>query len=162
MPIYDILDDLGITYQRYDHPAVYTVADVKRLVPDIPGAKVKNLLICDHKGRRHFLVVTGADKRLDMKALGRALGCGRVRFASPTRLRDTLGIEPGSVSLLAVVNDNEGRVEVVIDQALWQCDRLQFHPLVNTSTLVLSREDVRRLLQKTGHGARIMEVPGSP
>lgn len=158
--IYQFLDDNDIEYERCDHPPVYTVEDVHRLVPPLPAAKTKNLFICDNKGKRHFLVVVGGDKRVDLKALPGLLGSTRLRFASPDRLKKHLGVDPGSVSLLAVLNDRDRKVEVVLDSDLWSAQAFQFHPLVNTSTLVVSRNAVRRFLKGTGHAAKILDVPG--
>lgn len=160
MDIYEFLAEHEIEYQRHDHPAVYTVDDVQRLIPDLPGTKTKNLFICDVKGKRHFLIITEARKRLDLKALAAALDTRKVKFASPRRLKQYLGITPGSVSLVAVVNDNSKKVEVIIDRALWNFESFRFHPLVNTSTLVLTKQNVNRLLDATGHRATMLEVPG--
>lgn len=161
MDIYALLEKHQIEFERHDHPPVYTVEDVKRLIPDLPGAKTKNLFICDGRGKRHFLVITRDEKRLDMKKLPGAFGTGRLRFASPKRLKKYLGIEPGSVSLMAVVNDTENHVDVIIDSDLWANEFFQFHPLINTSTLVVSKAAVRRLLDATGHTVKILEVPGA-
>jgi len=154
------LNENGISFQRFDHPPVYTVDDVHRLTPDLPGAKTKNLFLKDNKGKRHFLVVMPADNRVDLKALPEHIDAKRVSFASAKRLMTYLGIEPGSVSLLAVFNDCEQhQVEVFIDSSLWAEDAFQFHPLVNTATLVIPKEGIERFLSATGHDARIVEVP---
>src|SRR5450759_1931534 len=117
--IYEFLDGHGIAYQRCDHPAVFTVAEMKRLVPPLDGAHTKNLFLRDKKGRRHVLVVVGSDKQVDIKALSAALGLDHLSSGSPERLRKYLGIEPGSVSLLALLNDIKREVEVFIDRELW-------------------------------------------
>ena len=157
--IITFLTENSIDYQRFDHPPVYTVADVHRLTPDLPGAKTKNLFFRDSRKDRHFLVVVPSDGRVDMKALPGVLGCDRVSFGSPKRLKRYLGIEPGSVSILAIVNDPQNAVEVVIDQKLWESDAFQFHPLTNTSTLVISRMGITRFLSATGHEPMIASVP---
>jgi len=157
--IYEVLDNGNIEYQRYDHPPVFTVEDVHRLTPDLPGAKTKNLFFRDKKGNRHFLVVVPADKRVDLKALPTVLESSKISFGSPDRLMEHLGITPGSVSLLAIVNDQENKVEVIIDESLWTSEAFQFHPLVNTSTLVISRDNIKRFLDATGHKVKIMEIP---
>ncbi len=129
--IYAFLAEHGIPFERVDHPPVFTCEQAERLVPPLPGAETKNLLVRDRRGRRHFLVVVGYDKTVDLKALGDALGVSKLGMASPERLGRVLGIEPGSVSLLAVVNDAEGLVEVLLDEAVWRADALKCHPLVN-------------------------------
>ncbi|MBC8259402.1 MAG: prolyl-tRNA synthetase associated domain-containing protein [SAR324 cluster bacterium] len=157
--IYEFLDANKITYVRHDHPAVFTVEESKRLSPELEGASTKNLFLRDKKGTRHFLVTVPEDKKVDLKLLSSALDSSRLSFASPERLKTHLGIEPGSVSLLAVLNDTENNVEVFIDQDIWQDDAILCHPLVNTSTLVVSRDGMGNFLEKTGHGVRLIEVP---
>jgi Ala-tRNA(Pro) deacylase len=157
--LYRFLADHDIGYERHDHPPVYTVADVERLVPPLPGAKTKNLFLRDQKGARHFLVVVPARKRVDIKALPLAVGSNRLSFGSPDRLKKYLGIEPGAVTLLAIVNDPDQAVEVFIDQALWEADAFHFHPLVNTSTLIISRSNLERFIAASGHAIHIIDVP---
>ena len=157
--IYEFLASHDIEFERHDHPPVFTVKDVKQLVSPLPGAKTKNLFFRDKKGNRHFLVVVPAVKQVDLKALPQAIGSSRLSFGSPDRLKKYLGVEPGSVSLLAVVNDLNKRVEVIIDESLWASDAFQFHPLVNTSTLVISRDGIARVLAATGHQAQVIDVP---
>ncbi len=158
--IYKFLDDHQIEYERHDHPPVYTVEDVNRLVPPLEAAKTKSLFLRDAKGSRHFLVIVNGEKRVNLKALPDLLNSSRLRFGSPDRLKKHLGVDPGSVSLFAVVNDIDKAVELIIDSTLWKSDAFQFHPLVNTSTLVISRGNVKQFLEKTGHDAQILDVPG--
>ena len=109
---------------------------------------------------RHFLLIVKGEKRVNLKALPDLLNSSRLRFGSPDRLKKHLGVDPGSVSLFAVVNDIDKAVELIIDSTLWKSDAFQFHPLVNTSTLVISRGNVKQFLEKTGHDAQILDVPG--
>lgn len=157
--IYEFLDNGNIEYQRHDHPPVFTVEDVHRLTPDLPGAKTKNLFLRDKKGSRHFLVVVPADRRINLKALPEILESSKISFGSPDRLMEHLGITPGSVSLFAIVNDQKNRVEVIIDESLWESEAFQFHPLVNTSTLIISKDSIKRFLAATGHEFKILDIP---
>jgi Ala-tRNA(Pro) deacylase len=159
MDIYEFLTDHDIEYERHDHPPVFTCEEAERLVPDMAAAKTKNLFLRDRKGRRHFLVVVGYEKAVDLKALCPLLGVSKLGFASPARLERYLGVEPGSVSILGLVNDLNQEVEVVVDEAIWGADAFRCHPLVNTSTLAISREDVRRFLETTGHRVHVLDVP---
>jgi Ala-tRNA(Pro) deacylase len=149
----------GIAAVRYAHPPVMTVAESDRLVPKLPGAKTKNLFLRDKKGRRHFLVTAPHDLTVDLAALGIALSAAGLGFASPERLATHLGITPGSVSLLALVNDRERAVEFVIDSALWEAPAVQAHPLVNDATVVIAHADLERFLALTGHPPRVLAVP---
>ena len=156
--IYQFLAEHHIEYERFDHPPVYTVEDVHRLARNLPGASIKNLFLREKKGLRHFLVVVPDDKRVDLKALSGILECGHVSFGSPERLKKHLGIEPGSVSLLAIVNDSDNAVEVVIDESLWKSEAFQFHPLINTSTLVIPHDSMMRFLRAAGHEVKIVKI----
>jgi Ala-tRNA(Pro) deacylase len=153
------LDGNDIHYQKFEHQAVYTVADVKALKGDIPGAETKNLFFRDQKGRRHFLVVVPSDLRVDMKALAKVMEAKRISFGSPDRLKKHLGLEPGSVSLLAVFNDHAQNVELFIDRGLWENERFQFHPLVNTATLVMDRPNLEKFLNALNRDYQVVDVP---
>ena len=133
--VYQFLADHHIDYQRHDHPPVFTVA----------AAKTKNLFLRDKKGKRHFLVVVPAQKRVDIKALGAVIGAGRLTFGSPDRLKRYLGVDPGSVTILALIRDADHAVEVVFDKILGQEKAFQFHPLVNTrcSSTGMTNDDCR-------------------
>ena len=159
MDIYDFLQEHGIPFERHDHPAVYTVEEAERLVPELPGARTKNLFLRDRKGKNHFMVVVGADHPVDLKALAPFLYARKLSFASPERLKKHLGIDPGSVSILAVVNDEERRVRVFVDRAVWEAEAVLAHPLVNTSTLVIPADGIRRFLEATGHEPQVIDVP---
>ncbi|WP_197740525.1 prolyl-tRNA synthetase associated domain-containing protein [Desulfosarcina widdelii] len=159
MTIYEFLESNDIAYERHDHPPVYTCEDVNRLVPALPGCKTKNLFICDNKGKKHFLVTVPDEKSVDLKSLGEALEVKRLRFASADRLEKHLKLEPGAVTILGVMNDTAGNVSVVVDQAIWDADALQCHPLVNTATLVISLNNLRKFLDAAGHPATVMDVP---
>jgi Ala-tRNA(Pro) deacylase len=160
MDIYQFLADHDIEYERHDHPPVFTCEEAERLVPDMPAAKTKNLFLRDRKGRRHFLVVVGYEKAVDLRALTSLLGVRKLGFASPERLKRYLGVDPGSVSILGLMNDVNQAVEVIMDEGLWGAEAFRCHPLVNTSTLAISRDDVQRFLEITGHQVRILDVPG--
>jgi len=99
-------------------------------------------------------------KRVNIKALGAIIGSGHLSFGSPDRLKKHLGVDPGSVTVLATINDPQHAVELIFDEILWKEEAFQFHPLVNTSTLVISRENLQRFFGLTGHEVRLLDVPG--
>ena len=156
---YQFLADNQIDYERHDHPPVFTVADVERLVPTLPAVKTKNLFLRDKKGQRHFLVAVPAPKRVNIKTLGALIGSGHLSFGSSDRLKKYLGVDPGSVSVLATINDPQKAVELIFDAVLWAEAVFQFHPLVNTSTLLITRENLQRFFELTGHAVRLLDVP---
>ena len=117
------------------------------------------MFLRDRRGRRHFLVTVGADKAVDIKALELLVGAKGLSFASPQRLGEYLGLTPGSVTILGVINDVHNAVEVVIDEDLWRMDSMQCHPLVNTSTLIMDINEIKKFLELTGHEVSIIEIP---
>jgi Ala-tRNA(Pro) deacylase len=159
MDLIRFLQQHGIATARHEHPAVMTVEESLRLVPKLPGAKTKNLFLRDKKGRRHLLVTVAHDKAVDLNALGAILGVGGVGFASAERLQKYLGVTPGSVSLLALVNDSTRAVEFVVDRTLWEAEAVHAHPLVNTATMIVAHADLERFLAATGHVPRVIDVP---
>jgi Ala-tRNA(Pro) deacylase len=122
----------------------------------------KNLFLRDKKGAL-YLVVAPEDAAIELKSLHRVVGAsGRFSFGSAELLRETLGVEPGSVTPFAAINDQAGRVMVVLDAAMMTHDVLNFHPLVNTGTTTISREGLLKFLEATGHRARIEAVSVPP
>jgi Ala-tRNA(Pro) deacylase len=161
MDLERFLRDREIAATRYEHAAVMTVEESERLVPALPAAKTKNLFLRDRKGTRHFLLTVPHDIALDLDALGAALGAGRLSFASPDRMQKHLGLTPGAVSLLGLVNDHGGAVEFVIDRSLWEAEAVQAHPLVNTATMVIPHASLERFLAATGHAPLVIDVPAA-
>ena len=159
MDIYEFLDKHKIGYERHDHPAVFTCEEAGRLVPAMPGAKTKNLFLYNKKADRHFLVVVECSVTVDLKALAPVLEVKKLALASARRLEHHLGLSAGAVTLLGLINDPGGAVEVVVDRELWEADAFRCHPLVNTSSLAISKEDLLRFIDLTGHSARIIDIP---
>jgi Ala-tRNA(Pro) deacylase len=156
------LDALGLATTRIDHVAVFTVAESKELRGKVPGHHTKNLFLKDKKGKL-FLVSALESTRIDLKRLHETLGAsGRLSFGSAELLMETLGVTPGSVTAFAVINDRGGRVTMVLDAALMTGERMNFHPLVNTATLGIERDDMLAFLRAVGHEPRIIELPVPP
>ncbi|MDX2445977.1 MAG: prolyl-tRNA synthetase associated domain-containing protein [Desulfobacterales bacterium] len=156
---FQFLENNQIAYKRHDHPAVYTVEEADQLVPELSAAKTKNLFLRDDKGKRHFLVVVPGHKQVNLKLLKDRMGVKRISFGSPERMKKHLGIEPGAVSIMALYHDKAHAVELFVDQELWKAESFQCHPLVNTATLEITRENLTRFLEITGHEMKTIEVP---
>jgi Ala-tRNA(Pro) deacylase len=154
------LDALGIQTQTVEHQAVFTVAESEQLHRDIPGAHTKNLFLEDAKGEL-FLVIAHIATRVDLKGLHKRLGCARLSFGKPARLAEVLGVPAGSVTALALINDPAKRVRVVIDAALMAFDTINCHPLENTATTSIARQDLLRFIRACGHEPRIMVLDGA-
>jgi Ala-tRNA(Pro) deacylase len=150
------LDQHSLPYQRFEHPAVFTCAESEQHKPGQPAVSTKNLLLCDKKGRRFFLVVTACEKTMDLQHLAEQIGVSRQRFASPENLLRLLGVTPGSVTMLGLTNDTTGQVELWMDAEIWDQPIFQSHPLVNTATLLLSRPTLERFFELSGHALHLL------
>jgi Ala-tRNA(Pro) deacylase len=158
--LFAYLDSLGIVHRTVWHDAVFTVeeAQTQRDRDHLIGGFTKNLFLRDKKGSL-FLVVAPEDAAIELKSLHRLLGAtGRFSFASAELMRELLGVEPGSVTPFAAINDKAGRVTVVLDAAMMTNEMLNFHPLTNTRTTTISRTGLLKFLEVTGHPPRIAPV----
>ena len=160
--LYTYLDSLDVAHQTVNHPPVFTVEEARTLRGQVAGGHTKNLFLRDKKGAL-FLVVATEDAAIELRSLHRVLGAsGRFSFGSAELMRETLGVEPGSVTPFAVINDKAGRVTVVLDAAMMAHDTLNFHPLVNTGTTTIAREGLIKFLEATGHRPRIEPISAAP
>jgi Ala-tRNA(Pro) deacylase len=150
---------IGITTETHQHAAWFTVEESKKLRGAIPGGHTKNLFLKCKKNTL-WLVAALESTAIDLKTLHTRLGCGRLSFGSADLLREVLGVEPGSVTPFAVINDTAGRVRVVLDQALMAYDRLNFHPLVNTATTGISTAGFLAFLEAQQHRPQILPLEG--
>lgn len=152
-----VLDELGITYALHTHPPLRTVADSQQLRGEIDGAHIKNLYLRDAK-KKNFLVVAEESRAIDLKSLGGDIGGSRLSFGSADRLMEFLGVRPGAVSPLTLVNDPERRVTLVIDRSLMEAEAVNVHPLVNDKTLTIGSAGLRQFLEHTGHWQDRLEI----
>lgn len=152
----------GLAFQRIEHEAVFTVEESQWLRESMPGLHSKNLFLKDKKGRL-FLVSARQNARIDLKRLHEVIGgSGRLSFCSAQMLMDRLGVTPGSVTAFAVINDRAGAVTMVLDANLMTGEDVNFHPLVNTATLRIRRDDMLAFLRGTGHEPLIVDLPVPP
>jgi Ala-tRNA(Pro) deacylase len=156
--IYQVLDALGVPYEKHDHPAVFTVEEADRLRGKLGGGQTKNLFLRNKKGRRHYLVVAESHKQLNLKNLRERVGEKALSFASAARLRRYLGLSPGAVSPFGIIHDANREVVVIIDRDLLHHQSLGFHPNVNTATLVIPTEGFRRFLVHCGNEVRYLDL----
>jgi Ala-tRNA(Pro) deacylase len=152
------LDQLGITHRSVEHPPVFTVEEAKALRGNLPGHHIKNLFLRNKK-EEMWLVVALEDRAIDLKRLGEVLGAGRLSFGSADRLKRYLGVEPGSVTPLSLVNDQAHAVRLVLDRGVADGGPVNAHPLVNTMTTALAPADLLRFFEATGHTPRWLDFP---
>ncbi len=146
----------GINQTTHDHPAVFRVEEGLELKADLPGLHTKNLFLKDKKGRL-WLISAAQDTVIDLKRAHRTLGSDRLSFGNEVLMWETLGVRPGSVTALGLINDVNRRVTFVLDQRLWEADIVNFHPLTNTATTALSQADFRRILSLLGREPLVVD-----
>ncbi len=160
MPVPDTLAAafaaLGIEAPCVEHPPLRTVAEAHAHWDHLPGMAVKNLFIKD-SGRQYWLVTLPSEPQVDTKVLATLIGSKRISFGSADDLRSILGIEPGSVTPLAAINDTGRQVRVVLHAAMADAAAVLVHPLVNTATLIMKPADLLRFMDAHG-GARLVDL----
>ncbi len=149
------LADLGLAHTTHEHPAVFRVEEGLELKAAMPGLHTKNLFLKDKK-QRLWLISAAQDTVIDLKAAPGLIGSDRLSFGNETLMWETLGVRPGSVTALGLINDVEQRVTFVLDRRLWEADLVNFHPLINTATTGLDQADFRRFLTAIGREARVV------
>jgi Ala-tRNA(Pro) deacylase len=155
-----ILAGCGIATTTVEHPPLFTVEQSQALRGTIPGGHTKNLFLKD-KRDAVFLVVAEEDAELDLKSLHKLIDSQRLSFGKPELLAELLGVVPGSVTPFGIVNDAAGRVSIILEAGLMRHEQLNFHPLENTATTTISRNDLVRFLEVLGHPPRILALAGA-
>lgn len=155
--LFAYLASLGIESTTVEHPAVFTVDESTALHRELPGGHTKNLFLKDAKDKI-WLIVAKAHTAVDLKAIYKPLGAARFSFGKPELLMELLGVTPGSVTALSLINDHAGRVSVVVDEELMKYDSVNCHPLANTATTNLKRDDLLKFIRATGHEPRIARL----
>jgi len=145
--ILDLLDELQIEYTNYEHEAVFTCDEAKGV--DIPGYRVKSLLLRNKKATNYYMVVLPDNKQLDTNIIRAIFDDSKMSFASPERMMDKIGLKPGSVSPFALINNTEWDIRVVFDSILKE-ELIGFHPLQNDNTVVLNMKSVEHFLENIG------------
>ena len=155
--LFALLDRLGIAHTTFEHEPVFRVEEGAHIKAAVPGGHSKNLFLKDHKGQI-WLISALDSTQINLKALPKAIGSGRLSFGSETLLLEVLGVRPGSVTALALVNDKEGRVRFVLDSALAAKEPVNFHPLHNGATTGLSTEGLMMFLKAVNHEPMIVDL----
>ncbi len=154
--LFERLQSLGIESTTHRHPAVFTVEENRLLRGQLPGAHCKSLFLKDKKDQL-WLLVALEDRPVDLKTLPKNIGAARLSFGKPELLLEVLGVEPGSVTPFALINDPQGRVRVVLDKGMLDHELLNYHPLTNTATTAISAADLVRFIRSCGHDPVILD-----
>ena len=160
MPTIDeTLTSLSIPFERVEHAPVFTCDEAYAAMPGHDSVQTKNIFLRDKRGRRHQQLVPTCEKTVDVKKFADQSDADRLSFASPERMMNYLGVEPGSVTVLGLIHDTENAVEVYIDRDVWNAPLWRCHPLVNTATLVIQRQGIAHFFERTGHKPRVIDLP---
>ena len=163
MRVYDLLDSLGIEYDRTDHEAAGTMEDCLEVDKILGVIICKNLFLCNRQKTKFYLLMMPGDKVFRTKDLSSAIGSSRLSFADPSDMEKYLDITPGAVSIMGLMNDTENRVQLLIDKPVMESELLGCHPCVNTASLRLKTRDVlEKFLSAVHHDAMMVDLPEYP
>lgn len=152
------LGELGIAHQLHEHEAVFTVEESRAIKTDIACLHTKNLFLKDASGA-FFLLTVPAEARIDLKRVHPLLQCRRLSFGKPPAMEELIGVTPGSVTPLAMVNAEPGAITLVLDESLAVEEPVGVHPLRNTATVTLKGTDILRLARHWGHEPLTADLP---
>lgn len=158
--VYDTLEKMNIPFEKVEHTAVYTIEEMQKLGFPAGATVAKNLFLRDAKGKRHFLIVVGAEQPVNLKYLEEPLQSTKLSFASEERLQKHLGLAKGSVSPFGLLNDAEQWVEFYLDEKLLAHQVIGVHPNDNTATVFISPENLLQFVGATGHELHSIRFPG--
>jgi len=156
--VYNILKDLDISYDYYEHPPAPTVEIAKQFWKDLDAQHCKNLFFRNHKGNKHFLVILDCNYILQIRDIELRLKQGKLTFASEKRMLTYLGLSPGSVSVFGLIHDIQNHVYVFIDKYILKSEKISFHPNDNTASLVIKTNDFIKFLDWSGNAYEFTEL----
>ena len=160
--VYDLLDNLGIEYQRIDHEAAMTMEACAAIDEVLDATICKNLLLCNRQCTAFYLLMLPGEKTFKTSAFSKQIGSSRLSFADPKYMEEYLDITPGSVSVLGLMNDHEHHVQLLIDEDVLKGEFFGCHPCINTSSLRLRTSDLmEKIIPAMGHEPRIVSLPAA-
>ncbi|MCT6827487.1 MAG: prolyl-tRNA synthetase associated domain-containing protein [Lactobacillus helsingborgensis] len=152
------LDQHGIKYEIVEHQAVYNMAEMEKIALPHPEADAKNLFVRDDKKRNYYLLTIKGDKRVNLQQFREENGTRRLSFASPQDLKEKLGLEPGSVTPLGLLNDSEHQISFYLDSYFSQQSRIAVHPNDNTATIWLKPQALIHLIKDLGNPVKVVKM----
>ena len=156
---YDLLDRLGISYQRVDHPPALTMEDCVSIGQALAAPVCKNLFLCNRQKTAFYLLMMPGNKAFRTKDLAAQLGVARLSFGTPEDMLRLLDVTPGSVSVMGLMNDRDNQVQLVIDRDVLKGERIGCHPCLNTSSLRFATSDLlEKVLPAMGHSPILVNL----
>ena len=160
--VYDLLDELGVAYQRIDHEAAMTMEACAAIDEVLDATICKNLLLCNRQCTSFYLLMLPGNKTFKTSVLSKQIGSSRLSFASAEYMEKFLDITPGSLSILGLMNDKEKQVHLLIDEDVLKGEFIGCHPCINTSSLRLRTRDLmEKIIPAMGHEPRIVTLPAT-
>ena len=160
--VYDLLDHLGVNYQRIDHEAAMTMEACAAIDEVLDATICKNLLLCNRQCTVFYLLLLPGDKPFKTSVLSKQIGSSRLSFASAEYMERFLDITPGSLSILGLMNDRDMQVQLLIDEDVLKGEFIGCHPCINTSSLRLRTADLTgKIIPAMGHEPRIVNLPAA-
>lgn len=163
--VYDLLDSLGVEYQRIDHEAAMTMEACEEIDRTLSEGEengvaiCKNLFLCNRQATDFYLLLIPGDKPFKTKYLSAQIGSSRLSFAKPEYMEKYLDITPGSVSIMGLMNDHEKKVQLLIDEDVLKDEYFGCHPCINTSSLKISTKDlVEKIIPAMRHDPKIVKL----
>ena len=157
---YDLLDSLGVEFQRIDHEAAMTMEACAEIDKVLDATICKNLLLCNRQATAFYLLMIPGDKQFKTSVLSKEIGSSRLSFAKPEYMLEYLDITPGSVSVLGLMNDHDHHVELLMDEDVLKGEYFGCHPCINTSSLRIRTTDLmEKIIPAMEHPARIVTLP---
>ena len=157
--VYDLLDSLGVTYQRIDHEPAMTMEACAEIDRVLDATICKNLLLCNRQCTSFYLLMLPGEKSFKTSTFSKTIGSSRLSFADPQYMEEFLDITPGSVSVMGLLNDKDRRVELIMDEDILKGEYIGFHPCINTSSLRLKTADLmEKIIPAMGHPPRLVAI----
>ncbi len=158
--VYDLLDELGITYDRIDHEAIFTIEGCNNIDGVLGVHLCKNIFLCNTQKTKFYLLLMPGEKRFVTKDFCKQIVSPRLSFAPAEYMEEYLDITPGSVSVMGLMNDKDHHVQLVIDQDVLKEEYIAFHPCINTSSMRISMKDLlEKFLPAVGHEYMTVDLP---
>lgn len=158
--VYDLLDELGIEYERTDHEEANTMEKCNEIDKILDTIICKNLFLCNRQQTEFYLLMMPGDKPFKTKYITKQLGCSRLSFAPSEKMLEYLDIKPGAVSIMGLMNDKDNKIQLVIDKPVVESETLGCHPCVCTSSLKFKTKDIiEKFLPAVHHEPIIVDLP---
>lgn len=157
--VYDLLDSLGVRYQRIDHEPAMTMEACAEIDRVLDATICKNLLLCNRQCTRFYLLMLPGEKSFKTSVFSKQIGSSRLSFADPQSMEEFLDITPGSLSVMGLMNDKDHHVELMMDEDILKGEYIGFHPCINTASLRLKTADLmEKVIPAMGHEPRIVAI----